>query len=336
MENSRPIGFNLPELPKPLPGYPQLETNSVYAPFEHPPVVDDDSFKQRIVNFFTSPKVNDVIIGVILLVLLIPSTMALASWNAVPGDLTYPWKISLEKSLLFVLKPSKELSGSTQVAITQRRFSEATDMLSGSQAELGLTNLTDQIATTSLSIHDINSRSARKELADKYIADLIEVNKRLEKEKLARRAKQKNSPVAGVGGNQNPNPTQASGGSPNPPSPPTVEDDIDTAQQVIEDTIDDLTTIQNQVAPAPTPTPTIEPTTPPTPTTQPTSQPSLSPTLAFAAPTASVAENPDQDRRRDIGVLPVQEATPVPDNTPVPEPTTPPAETPAPTSSSEP
>lgn len=286
MENMPPAGLNLPPLPKPIPGYPQLNPVSVFTPFEHPPVEEDDSIWQKLVNAVTSPKLMDIMIGLILLVLLVPSTMAIASWNAVPGDLTYSWKIVLEKSLLLVLRPSKELSSSTQVAITQRRFSEATQMFSSNQAQVGLTNLTAQITTTSDSIKDINSKTARKDLANKYIRDLIEVNNKLEKEKLARKARR---PIPSP---PPPTTTQTKNTDPQPtpiPPPPTddVDAEIDDTQQIIEDTIIDLENLQQQAQQSDPTQVEVTPTITPTMTS---AQPTLTqPTLTQPIPTITLA-----------------------------------------------
>ena len=38
-------------------------------------------------------KSMDILIWALLLFLITPSGMALASWNAVPGDATYQWKV---------------------------------------------------------------------------------------------------------------------------------------------------------------------------------------------------------------------------------------------------
>src|SRR5690349_16969027 len=149
MENQNSnLGLNLPSNP-PVNGATPFNQFSPYLPPPKPTQVAEPTVLEQGWELLQGKKVVEISIWLILLILFVPSSMAVASWNAVPGDMTYSWKVGLEKGLLVVLKPSKTLQTSTQVAITQRRFTEASKMLKGDQGQLGLKNLTDQVQTTS-------------------------------------------------------------------------------------------------------------------------------------------------------------------------------------------
>lgn len=108
------LGLNLPSNP-PASGTNPFNQFSPYLQPPKPTQVAEPTAWEQCWEFLNSKKVTEVSIWLILLILFVPSGMAVASWNAVPGDMTYGWKISLEKGLLIVLKPSKNLQTSTQV-----------------------------------------------------------------------------------------------------------------------------------------------------------------------------------------------------------------------------
>lgn len=114
-----------------------------------------------------------------------PSGMALASWNAVPGDATYSWKTSLETVLLAAL-PSDKLKSATNSKLTERRMGEVSKVLSGTHAREGLDNLSAQVLTTKESLRKINNAQDRAVAVALYIQTLNEVNSQLETEKQSR------------------------------------------------------------------------------------------------------------------------------------------------------
>jgi hypothetical protein len=128
-------------------------------------------------------KSMDVLIWAVLLFLITPSGMALASWNAVPGDFTYAWKLSLEKVLLMVMSPSDKLRSSTQIKIAERRFGEVEQVMSSEYAVEGLDNLNKQLAVTSSDIQKINKAASRSEEATQYIASLKKMSASLDEQK---------------------------------------------------------------------------------------------------------------------------------------------------------
>lgn len=128
-------------------------------------------------------KTIDVLIWALLLFLITPSGMALASWNSVPGDSTYAWKLSLEKILLLVLSPSDKLQSSTQVKLAERRFGEVEQVLDSEYAAEGLDNLNKQLAATSTNIKKIDKAQSRSEATDQYLVSLKKMSVSLDEKK---------------------------------------------------------------------------------------------------------------------------------------------------------
>lgn len=128
-------------------------------------------------------KTMDVLIWALLLFLITPSGMALASWNAIPGDPTYAWKLSLEKVFLKVLSPSDKLQSTTQVKIAERRFDEAERVLDSEYAVEGLDNLNKQLAATSTNIKKIDKAQSRSEVTDQYLVSLKKMSVSLDEKK---------------------------------------------------------------------------------------------------------------------------------------------------------
>lgn len=128
-------------------------------------------------------KFTNILIWALLLFLITPSSMALASWNAVPGDATYPWKLSLEKFLLMFMSPSSKLQSTTQVKITERRFSELEQTLNGEYAFESLDNLEKQLETTTSNIQKINKQETQNQVKEQYIASLKKMSASLDEQK---------------------------------------------------------------------------------------------------------------------------------------------------------
>lgn len=128
-------------------------------------------------------KFLDIFVWALLLFLITPSGMALASWNAIPGDATYSWKLSLERILIAVLSPSDKLQSSTQVKITERRFSEFEQIVESEYAVEGLRNLNEQIAVTTTNVQKINQDQSRNEVTEAYLASLKKMSASLDEQK---------------------------------------------------------------------------------------------------------------------------------------------------------
>lgn len=159
-------------------------------------------------------KFLNIFIWALLLFLITPSGMALASWNSTPGDTTYAWKLALEKVLLLIVSPSDKLQSTAQVKITERRFAEVEQTLESEYAIEGLENLNRQLAATSTDIQKIDKSVSRAEANEQYLASLKKMSATLNEQKtkaktgqIAVVAQKTTSPTNSTGG------TKTSGGS---------------------------------------------------------------------------------------------------------------------------
>ncbi len=187
-------------------------------------------------------KSMDILIWAFLLFLITPSGMALASWNAVPGDSTYAWKLSLERVLLAVLSPSDKLQSSTQVKLAERRFGEMEQVLDSQYAVEGLDNLNKQLAATSTNIQKINKETSRSEVTDQYIVSLKKMSASLDEQK----TKAKTGEIAIVAQKNNVN-KSADEPTAKPTTKPVVNNPVVTVTPVIPGT----PTTQVSAAPSP-------------------------------------------------------------------------------------
>lgn len=128
----------------------------------------------------------NIFLWIVFFSLMAPSGMALASWNAVPGDSTYGMKLAMEKVLLLAISPSSQLQSTTNFKLTERRMGEVTKVLSGVHAKESLDNLTMQIEATRKSLSGITDEQAKKEAIAKYIETLHQVTTQLEEQKVNR------------------------------------------------------------------------------------------------------------------------------------------------------
>jgi hypothetical protein len=119
---------------------------------------------------------GSICIWAIMLFSLPPTTMALASWNAIPGDSTYPWKIILERALLFVMSPSSSLQSQTQMKLTERRLAEMRLSMDGEYAVTSLQNLNQQVDQTGEELLQIQQAERKRALIDQYLATLNTVS----------------------------------------------------------------------------------------------------------------------------------------------------------------
>jgi len=67
-----------------------------------------------------------------IIILAIPSSLILVSWNALPGNFLYPIKRGLENTTLMLLGPSLNTKFSLRSRFLERRFNEATTLLAQS------------------------------------------------------------------------------------------------------------------------------------------------------------------------------------------------------------
>jgi len=132
-------------------------------------------------------KVWNIIVWFILLVLLAPSGLILASQNAVPGDTMYPVKRSLEKVLLAVI-PSPFYQVKVKIKYTERRLKEVKILagkgLADENTSISLASLGEQVESTSDTIKKVSNDQKQKELAESYLETLVETKQTLQNEKV--------------------------------------------------------------------------------------------------------------------------------------------------------
>lgn len=128
----------------------------------------------------------------LILILFIPATLILASWNAVPGDSTYKIKVGLEKVILGVT-PSDNLKTSLEIKYTERRFAEVEKLIDTKSVKTStsntkfidesLTNLTNQAIASKNSlqkIQNVEEKTAQREI---LITTLESISVKIEEKK---------------------------------------------------------------------------------------------------------------------------------------------------------
>lgn len=221
-----------------------------------------------------------------------PTVMAVASWSSLPGDPLYSVKLTLEDAAFTLLSPSDEARGALSVKRTERRFAEASRLLSDKASVKGLTYVDQQVITTKEVIAQAKDQKTQTALAQDYIVSLNTMAASLEMQKqtlVASSGKstnmvtrvRTNNPVSVHNPTSAPVPTTGSKVSENvlpntlvPTATPIptqtsdpdiaqVVEQIEQTQQTIEETIAEMETV-NTVTEPPfiplTPTATLTPT----------------------------------------------------------------------------
>ncbi len=81
-------------------------------------------------------RVFDALLTAVALILSIPTILILISWNAIPGDRLYPLKSGLE-DITLLLFSGTPLVPEVSMKFTERRFNEATTLLSKRGSSVG-------------------------------------------------------------------------------------------------------------------------------------------------------------------------------------------------------
>lgn len=171
----------------------------------------------------------------IAVVLAIPTSLILVTWNTLPGQTLYPVKRGLEEGprLAFHLAGSKT-AADYEVYLADRRFSEAITLVK-SDNTLGLTELTSSLKTTEQKVIETQNDQAR----EKLVQNLIAYDQKLETQKVALQT----SPTPSTSPTSPTTPTTGQTTSPVPPPLPaatTTATSIDNTQKEIKNIIDDL------------------------------------------------------------------------------------------------
>lgn len=186
-----------------------------------------------------------------LLVFLIPSTLIVASWNALPGDLMYSTKLALESTLMFVVRPSYAASGTLSIKFTERRFAEARQLLANKSSVEGLPYLERQVIATKIVVDRASNSNEKRRLAKTYLSVLRDFSGQLEQQKQSIGVGTASSPaVPTISVSPTYIPTEPTpSASPSPQPTPAEEEpeqneeitsEIEGTQETIEETIEDL------------------------------------------------------------------------------------------------
>lgn len=127
-------------------------------------------------------KTVNTVLWVVLFLFLLPSSLAIASWNSLPGSRLFTTKLFMEQALVVVV-PNEQVKGNLQITYTERRLSEATRMIADQTSVRGLSYLDNQVDKTRDAILEAKDPVVKRELAQKYVARLRDVNTQLEQQK---------------------------------------------------------------------------------------------------------------------------------------------------------
>lgn len=126
----------------------------------------------------------------LILILFVPATLILASWNAVPGDSVYSVKVGLEKAILGIT-PSDNLKTTLEIKYTERRFSEVEKIISTNTSKQdknlneSLVNLTNQAIASKNSLQKIQNSNEKIAQTENLISTLESISSKIEEKKQA-------------------------------------------------------------------------------------------------------------------------------------------------------
>lgn len=204
---------------------------------------------------------------ILMLILFPPAALALVSNDAVPGDTTYPIKITLENMIYAVASVNPVSKAWFSAARSDRRFKEIKTLIAqGKSATDTLQQLITQTSITAHQIDSVENPVEKTKLIAQLQTSIKEYNQGLSKftQPVSNQVLSSPSPKITISDlplspapvtTQRPTPSPASSLIPastvQPTSQPTpqppVSDPIDAQQQQVQDTIDKLNDISNQL-----------------------------------------------------------------------------------------
>ncbi len=164
----------------------------------------------------------DSLLTAFAIVFIIPTTLILISWNAIPGDRLYGLKRGLE-SVALALTKNTPIASAFSLEFTDRRFSEANILLSKKGSTLGYTYLVNEASQTKDIIVDKKDTKKAQELIKK----IDEYQKSIEERKIVLR----NDPSTLTTTKLNPSPQKNQPSSTQPSSAPVLSSPTTTSSQ---------------------------------------------------------------------------------------------------------
>lgn len=120
------------------------------------------------------------IVAVGIIILLFPTGLVLASQNAIPGDMTYPIKRSLENAITAVVSLHPATSAYFKTDLSKRRFKETMALIKrGDNITRPLNDLVLQTKSAADSVKNLSDTARRKQLTDTLLQQIDEYNQSL-------------------------------------------------------------------------------------------------------------------------------------------------------------
>lgn len=188
--------------------------------------------------FYGRRWLNRIVLALAIL-LMLPTTAIMATWNTLPGQKLYPVKLYLEQLALKLVGDNFAVKADLQAQFVEQRFNETEVLLTQSSGE-GLSGLTREIGVAKSEIVAARKREGTKDSevaqvkAEKMVTQLKEYNQKLESTKVQLAAPA--SAVAQATGAPAPSAALPSV----PESPPEGLVQVEEAQEEIEEVISEL------------------------------------------------------------------------------------------------
>lgn len=213
-------------------------------------------------NEYIVRRLFDGLITAVALIFFVPTTLVLASWNAIPGDGLYPLKTSLENTTLLILSGTPFVP-KVSMQFTDRRLGEATALLDKKGSTVGYDLLVANAQQTQVLISNKNDTIS----AAQFSKNIDNYKKQIEKTKVqvASELPAQSNQIGGLGATPipvatippaTPVPAPVNSGAQNPAQtvvinvPETVSiqhEDPQAVLQKLNDTENKLNTIQAEV-----------------------------------------------------------------------------------------
>lgn len=127
-------------------------------------------------------RVISITFTVLILILALPASAIMASWNSLPGDTLYPIKRSLEKASLTLL-PSSFLEMRLRYTFLDQRTTEAIATVQTASNTRALDDIVTEAQAAKLALVSLKT-NAQPEATEQLIEKLAETNRELETVKL--------------------------------------------------------------------------------------------------------------------------------------------------------
>ncbi len=176
------------------------------------------------------------------LVFLIPTTLILASWNALPGERLYGLKRGLE-NVAFALTKDTPIATAFSLKFTDRRFSEANILLAQKGSTVGYTLLVAEAKKTKDVIVEKNDSQSAAQL----VQNIETYQKGIEEKKLALESQPAVIPVPTQVTSATPRATAVQTPAVSTPIPQPITQPVSQVVTDLDKTNDELEKIKNEV-----------------------------------------------------------------------------------------